>query len=152
MAHVEEWRPIGALAQETGVKVATIRFYEQIGLMPEARRTEGAWRLYGDPASKRLSFIKHARELGFGVEDIRALLELSDAPERPCADADRIAQAQLAVVERKIAQLEGLREELSRMVHICAGGRSAGECWVIEALGERTLCGGAHTGAEGLDR
>lgn len=150
MSAVEDWRPIGALARETGVKVATIRFYEQIGLMPEARRTEGAWRLYGDAARKRLSFIKHARELGFGVDDIRALLELSDTPERPCGDADRIAQVQLAVVERKIAQLEGLRQELSRMVHICAGGRIAGECLVIEALGERTLCGGAHTEAEGL--
>ena len=139
----EEWRSIGALARETGVKAPTIRFYEQIGLMPEAKRTDGAWRLYGSAARKRLEFIRHARDLGFAVEDIRALLDMADQPEKPCGDADRIARTQLAAVERKIAQLQALREELHRMVDICSGGVSA-ECRVIEALAEKTLCAGAH--------
>ena len=142
--NAEEWRSIGALARETGVKVPTIRFYEQIGLMPQAKRTDGAWRLYGDVALRRLGFIKHARDLGFSVDDIRALLELAGTPERPCEDADRIARTQLASVERKIAQLSVLREELRRMVNVCSG-LTAGQCRVIEALADKTLCEpGAH--------
>lgn len=136
-----EWRSIGALARETGVKVPTIRFYEQIGLLPPARRTEADWRVYGDDSRKQLDFIRHARDLGFPVEDIRALLSMAQHPEQPCADADTIARTQLAAVDRKIAQLESLREELRRMVASCDGGPAA-ECRVIEALSDAALCEG----------
>ena len=129
----EDWRSIGDLARETAVKVPTIRFYEQIGLLPKARRTHGSWRVYDEDAFSRLRFIKHARDLGFSVEDIRALLTLSDAPDEPCGHADQIARAQLAAVERKIVQLRRLRGELQRMVDVCAG-TAASECRVIEAL------------------
>ena len=136
-----EWHSIGALARETGVKVPTIRFYEQIGLLPPARRTEADWRLYGDDARKRLVFIRHARDLGFPVEDIRALLAITQRPEQPCTAADAIARTQLATVDRKIAQLGHLREELRRMVASCDGGPAAA-CQVIEALSDATLCEG----------
>ena len=71
---------IGALGRKTGTKVQTIRYYEQIGLMPEPDRTEGGQRRYGDNEQDRLAFIRHARQLGFSLEAIRELLDLSDQP------------------------------------------------------------------------
>ena len=99
-------RPIGRLSAETGVKIPTIRFYEKIGLLAPPPRTTSDRRLYDDAASGRLAFIRHARQLGFDLEAIRSLLDLSDQPDRPCADANAIAARHLADVEAKIAQLE----------------------------------------------
>lgn len=127
--------PIGAAARASGVKVSTIRFYEQIGLMPVMPRSAGNRRLYGVDEVRRLAFIRHARELGFEVEAIRALLALQDEPNQPCAVADEIARARLLEVRRRIAGLEALREELERMVHEGSHGRIA-ECRVIETLAD----------------
>jgi DNA-binding transcriptional MerR regulator len=82
---------IGEAARRSGVKVPTIRYYEQIGLLPAASRSEGNRRLYDRRDLDRLAFIRHARELGFEVEAIRTLLSLQDDPEQPCAAADAIA-------------------------------------------------------------
>lgn len=79
---------IGEAARQSGVKVPTIRYYEQIGLLPAASRSEGNRRLYDRRDLDRLAFIRHARELGFEVEAIRTLLSLQDDPEQPCAAAD----------------------------------------------------------------
>lgn len=130
---------IGTLAKKTGTKVQTIRYYEQIGLMPVADRTEGGQRRYGDAGLDRLSFIRHSRQLGFSLDSIRELLELSDYPERPCREADAIAKRQLVQVERRIARLEALRTELSRMVEECRGGRTA-NCRVLEVLRDHSEC------------
>ena len=115
----------------------TIRYYEQIGLMPETARTEGQQRRYGKQAVARLAFIRHARELGFEVDAIRALLSLQDDPDQPCASADEIAKARLAEVDRRIASLTALRKELHKMIDECACGR-VGECRVIETLADRS--------------
>jgi DNA-binding transcriptional MerR regulator len=131
--------PIGVLARRAGVKVPTIRYYEQVGLMPEAPRTEGNRRLYDDAAVRRLRFIRHARDLGFEVEAIRDLLDLAAQPNRPCADADRIARRHLEAVDRRIAQLTALRAELAHMVSECGHGR-VGECRVIQVLADHELC------------
>lgn len=125
---------IGRLGRAAGVKVPTIRYYEQIGLLPEAERSGGNQRLYGQAALDRLAFIRHARALGFPLEAIRDLLSLSDNPDQPCAAADAIARSQLQEVNAQIAQLTALRTELERMVAQCAHGTIAG-CRVIEALG-----------------
>lgn len=135
--------PIGALARRAGVKVPTIRYYEQVGLMPEAPRTEGNRRLYDEGAARRLAFIRHARELGFDVEAIRELLALSAQPDRPCAEVDEIAGRHLADVERRIARLAALRGELHRMLDACGHGR-VGECRVVEVLADHGLCAGEH--------
>lgn len=127
--------PIGRLAKATGVKVPTIRFYEQIGLLPEPERTASDRRMYGERDERRLAFIKHARQLGFSVEAIRNLLDLSDHPDRPCEQANALAAAQLQSVEAKIRQLKALREELSRMVDAACKGH-ASHCRVIEALSD----------------
>ena len=134
---------IGELSRATGTNIETIRYYERIGLLPAPARTDANYRSYGDAHRARLRFVRHSRELGFTIDEIRSLLDLSDHPERDCADADRIASAHLEQVEAKIAQLSALRDELTRIVGRCRGGL-AGDCRVIEALGDHGQCGGAH--------
>jgi DNA-binding transcriptional MerR regulator len=126
---------IGEAARRSGVKVPTIRYYEQIGLLPAASRTNGNRRLYDRGDLDRLAFIRHARELGFEVDAIRTLLSLQDDPAQPCAAADAIAKARLIEVERRIASLKALRDELLRMVKKCASGRIE-NCRVIETLAD----------------
>lgn len=130
---------IGRLSKESGVKVQTIRYYEEIAMMPEPMRSEGNQRLYGDNEVARLKFIRHARDLGFGLPAIRELLELGNAPDAPCAHADEIAKRQLEQVEEKIAQLTGLQTELNRMVEQCQHGQVS-DCRVIEILSDHTHC------------
>ncbi|WP_375280890.1 helix-turn-helix domain-containing protein [Pseudooctadecabacter sp.] len=130
---------IGTLGRKTGTKVQTIRYYEQIGLMPEPGRTEGGQRRYGDAELDRLAFIRHARQLGFSLDAIRELLELSDNPDTSCEDADAIARRQLEQVEQRMIRLEALRTELKRMVHECSGGNTA-DCRVLEVLRDHSEC------------
>ncbi len=131
--------PIGALSDQTGVKVPTIRYYEQVGLIPPAARTGGNRRTYDTDDVSRLWFIRHARELGFEVEAIRQLLELTDKPERPCAEADTIARVHLRDIDSKIARLTALRSEVRRMTDECAHGR-VGDCRVIQVLADHGQC------------
>ncbi|MDF3604874.1 helix-turn-helix domain-containing protein [Paracoccus sp. DMF-8] len=134
---------IGKLGEAAGVKVPTIRYYEQIGLLPAAERSAGNQRLYGRDTLNRLRFIRHSRELGFALDDIRELLSLSDTPDQPCAAADVIARRQLAYVNRRISRLNALREELTRMLDQCSAGTIA-NCHVIEVLGNHDLCAHDH--------
>lgn len=130
---------IGELSRRTGTKVQTIRYYEQIGLMREAKRSAGGQRRYTEGDLERLAFIRHSRELGFPLDAIRELLDLADNPKRPCEEADAIARRQLLRVEQRIRRLEALRTELGRMVEECSGGRVA-ECRVIEVLRDHSEC------------
>lgn len=134
---------IGKLAQDTGVKVPTIRYYEQIGLLPEPGRSSGNQRLYGQGQLDRLRFIRHARDLGFPLGAIRDLLSLSDRPEQPCVAADGIAREQLDAVRARIRRLKALEVELERMVAQCAHG-TIRDCRVIEVLGDHALCARDH--------
>jgi len=131
---------IGQIAQETGCKVPTIRYYEKIGLLPEPMRTEGNQRRYGSAHAARLGFIRHGRELGFPLEAIRDLLEMADDPERFCTRASRIAGRHLSEVERRIESLTALKGELQRMINQCAGGLIK-DCRVIEVLADHSQCG-----------
>jgi DNA-binding transcriptional MerR regulator len=133
---------IGDLAAESGTTVQTIRYYEQSGLMPAPPRTSGRQRRYAQGHLDRLKFIRHARELGFPVDDIRELLRLSAHPDSPCDAADRIAAEQLAEVERKIERLRALRKELKRMVGGSHG--SLRNCRIIETLADHSLCESQH--------
>jgi DNA-binding transcriptional MerR regulator len=132
--------PIGALAERTGVKVETIRYYEQVGLLQPPERTEGNQRRYGRSHLDRLAFIKHARDLGFSVEGIRLLLKLSDTPGMACDEAHAIAAGHLAEVRHKIARLRSLETELERIAATCSGGVAACDCAVIEALADHGQC------------
>ena len=135
--------PIGVLAKRTGTKVQTIRYYEQIGLMPEAERTEGGQRRYHTAQLDRLAFIRHARQLGFSLEAIRELLDLSDSPERSCAEVDAVARRQLHEVEARLARLETLRIELHRMIAECHADRVA-DCRILEVLRDHEECLADH--------
>jgi len=134
---------IGVAAQASGVKVPTIRYYEEIGLLPAPWRTEGNRRLYGAADLRRLAFIRHARELGFEVEAIRTLLSLQDNPRQSCDSADMIAKARLAEVKQRIRSLTALQAELETMIEGCSHGR-VDECRVIEVLADHGQCRGAH--------
>lgn len=130
---------IGEAAKRSGVKVATIRYYEQIGLLPAPPRTDANRRLYDDDDVRRLAFIRHGRELGFEIEAIRTLLVLQDNPNQTCAEADAIARSRLIEVDRRIAKLSALRGELQAMVESCRHGRLA-ECRVIGVLSDHNQC------------
>lgn len=129
---------IGALAQATGTKVETVRYYERSGLMPAPTRTGGNYRAYKRAHLDRLSFIRRARELGFSLDEVRELLRVSDQPDAPCEEVDRIARAHLEAIERKIADLAALGAELRQLIGQCQHGTVA-ECRVIEALAPQSF-------------
>ena len=134
---------IGEASRHCGVKVPTIRYYEQIGLLPAAPRTEGNRRTFDAGDLRRLVFIRHARELGFEIDAIRTLLTLQDDPHQPCGTADAIARARLAEVEQRIQSLNALKAELGVMIESCSHGRVA-DCRVIEVLADHSQCMKAH--------
>lgn len=130
---------IGKVSEVTGVKVPTIRYYEQIGLLPIPPRTEGNRRAYDQKDTERLTFIRHSRELGFDIDEIRTLLSLQDRPDQSCENADAIAKTHLVEVKDKIASLTALQHELERMVVGCSHGRVE-TCRVIEILADHGQC------------
>lgn len=127
---------IGGLAKATDTKVETIRYYERIDLMPAPRRTGGNYRSYTTAHLERLRFIRRSRERGFSVEQVRQLLSLSDDRNRACDAVDEIAREHLAAIERKLADLKALRQELDTLIRQCHRGNIA-ECNVIRALASR---------------
>ncbi len=134
---------IGQLAKTAGIKVQTIRYYEEIGLMPEPARTASNRRVYDADGAKRLNFIRHARNLGFSIPAIRALIELQSNPKQPCEAADEIARVQLISVQSKIARLKALQKELERMLNHCQGDNIA-SCRIMEVLSDHSLCASDH--------
>lgn len=125
---------IGDLAEATGTKVVTVRYYEKIGLLPAPRRTAGNYRAYDGDHLQRLRFIRRCRELGFTLDHIRDLLSLSSRDDQDCSEVDRITAEHLTAVERKMADLSRLADELRRISNCCQGGGAIGDCRVIEAL------------------
>jgi DNA-binding transcriptional MerR regulator len=127
---------IGEASKKCGVKIPTIRYYEQIGLLPPVPRSEGNRRSFDIAALDRLSFIRSARELGFGIPAIQTLLKLQDNPDQSCCAADAIARIRLADVEQRINTLTELRVELKRMISECTLNHVS-ECRVIEIVTNR---------------
>ena len=128
---------IGRLARATGCKIPTIRYYEQIGLLPEPLRTSGNTRVYGDEHLARLAFIQHCRELGFSQVAIRELLELTDHPGRSCDAVTKIARTHLDDVMHRITRLTALKAELEHMIETCSGGRME-QCRIVETLADHS--------------
>lgn len=126
---------IGGLAERTGTNVQTIRYYEQIGLMPRPSRTEGNQRRYSAEHVRRLAFIRNARDLGFTIETITTLLDLAAKPDRPCEEVIEIAEENLEVVRDRLAKLRALERALKHLVASCSGGRME-DCRIIEALSD----------------
>ena len=124
---------IGALAKTTGCNVETIRYYERIGLLPKPARGAGGYRQFGIEHARRLAFIRRARELGFALEQVRALLALAEHPDQACAEARALAAGHLDQVRTKIANLQAMKLALANMVAGCAEPQGP-DCPLIEAL------------------
>ena len=114
---------IGELAKETGVKVVTIRYYEQIGVLPAPNRTGGNYRTYREEHAQRLRFIRRCRDLGFSLDQVRDLFRLSAENGPSCAEVCRVAERHLKAIEAKLADLNRLASELRRMSRSCNGSR-----------------------------
>jgi Cu(I)-responsive transcriptional regulator len=130
---------IGQMAQAGNCKVQTIRYYEQIGLLPVPARNQGNQRIYIQDHIDRLGFIRHSRELGFSLERIREILALNDDPCRSCDQVDQIARRHLQEVESRIKRLQSMRKELKRMINQC-DGKQVADCQIIEILSNHQLC------------
>jgi MerR family mercuric resistance operon transcriptional regulator len=124
---------IGDLSRQTGCNIETIRYYERIALLPIPFRTAGRHRLYDTADVRRLAFIRRARELGFTLDEVRALLALSTSKEDACADVRELAERHLAEVRAKIADLRAMERVLADAVKRCAAGDAPG-CPIIDAL------------------
>ena len=125
---------IGDLAKATGTKVVTIRYYEQIGLLPVPARTSGNYRAFTAEHVRRLRFIRRCRDLGFTLDQIRELLRLSAEGHQDCGDVDRITAEHLTEIEKKVSDLTRLADELRRLSKCCRGNGIIANCRIIEAL------------------
>jgi len=134
---------IGQMSRRTGVKVPTIRFYEQKGLLPEPERTAGNQRRYGPATLNRLSFIRHARDLGLPLEDVAALISLEGATGTALNRAHDIAQSQQVRLRERIKKLQRLEGELGRIATAC-DGKHDHVCAVLHAFGDHGTCEGEH--------
>jgi len=130
---------IGQMAKAGNCKVQTIRYYEEIGLLTTPKRTEGNQRIYTQEQLKALLFIRHSRELGFSLPQIKKMLQLNGEPDHSCHDIDQIAKEHLLEVESRIARLQSMQNELIRMIGHCEG-RNIATCRIIETLADHELC------------
>jgi len=124
---------IGQAAQQSNVSAKTIRYYESIGLVSPALRTESGYRTYDEKDVQTLRFIHHARNLGFSVKDVSMLLDLWRDQERASADVKALAIAHIAAVDRKIEELQRMRETLLDLTHRCHGDDRP-DCPILEGL------------------
>ncbi len=124
---------IGDAATETGVTAKTIRYYESIGLIPQAARTGSGYRQFSDKDVKTLHFIKRARSLGFSVEAIDELLSLYRDHNRASGDVKAIAQSRIADIETKVVELESMKATLAHLVHRCHGDDRP-DCPILDDL------------------
>ena len=123
----------GILAKHSGINIETIRYYEQIGLMPDPKRSDGGHRIYDEHHVRRLRFIRRARDLGFTLEEIKSLLALIDEERLTCAEVLAQTAKHLNDVRKKIAELRKMERKLNRLMGECDGDNRP-ECPIIEAL------------------
>lgn len=125
---------IGEVAKATGIKVVTLRYYEQLGLVPGPARTNGNYRSYNQEDLHRLRFIRRCRDLGFSLDQVRGLLRLSSKRCQKCSEVDRITRRHLTDVEEKISDVKRLANVLRRIISRCRGDGLIADCRIIEAL------------------
>jgi Cd(II)/Pb(II)-responsive transcriptional regulator len=125
---------IGEVARRTGCSVDAIRYYEREGLLPEARRSEGNFRLYGEEAVERLQFIRHCRSLDMNLAAVGTLLRTQDHPDDNCEDVIALLDEHIEQVARRIADLERLEHYLSELRGCCHEGSVARDCGILQGL------------------
>ena len=123
----------GTLSKRTGCNIETIRYYEQIGLMPPPPRSEGGHRLYSEEHFRRLTFICRARELGFSLKEVRGLLDLVDGGDYSCAEVKGLTLEHIRDIHHRITDLRKIERVLNTMAERCDEGEVP-ECPVIDAL------------------
>ncbi|NIP72351.1 MAG: heavy metal-responsive transcriptional regulator [Gammaproteobacteria bacterium] len=129
-----EMLKIGQVAKRTGITVETVRFYEKQGLIAAPQRSASGYRQYTPDTVKRVRFIQHAKEVGFTLKDIAELLALRREPGTSCADIKLRATHKIEEVDRKIQDLQRIREALARMAIKCSGRGDLRECPILEEL------------------
>ena len=128
---------IGEAAVASGVSAKMIRYYEDIGLVPKPARTESNYRVYGEDEVHILRFVRRARNLGFSIEETSTLLGLWRDKSRASAEVREIAQAHIADLDKRIAELEGMRRTLQHLVHCCSGDNRP-DCPILDDLAGET--------------
>lgn len=124
---------IGELSRRTGVNIETIRYYERTGVLPPPPRTHGGHRVYAEDHLKRLSFVRRSRELGFGLDSIKDMLQMVDDRDVSCEQVREIATGHLDNVRSKIADLKRMEKTLGKTVSLCDGGETP-ECPILDTL------------------
>jgi MerR family mercuric resistance operon transcriptional regulator len=134
-SRAEKWDgiPIGELSRLTGVNIETIRYYEKIEMLPAPLRTEGGHRVYGPTETRILAFIRRGRELGFTLDEIRALLDLGGPEKASCAEVRKIAAHHLDHIRAKINDLVKLERLLGKTIAQCSG-KKVPNCPVLDIL------------------
>jgi Cu(I)-responsive transcriptional regulator len=137
---------IGEAAKASGVSAKMIRHYESVGLFPEPARTDSGYRQYGDKEIGTLRFIRHSRDLGFSIEQIRELLGLWQNRKRPSRQVRALAQAHIEELEEKLEDLRAMKATLEHLVHCCHGDERP-DCPIIETLARHEPVGVAPSHA-----
>ena len=126
---------LGAAAKASGVSAKMIRHYESVGLFPEASRSEAGYRQYIARDVNTLRFIRHSRDLGFSIAQIRELLGLWQDRRRPSRQVKALAQAHIQELEQKLQELQAMKATLEHLVHCCHGDERP-DCPILEALAQ----------------
>jgi Cd(II)/Pb(II)-responsive transcriptional regulator len=125
---------IGELAALAGCDVQAVRFYESKGLLPTPSRSEGNYRVYGEPHVERLMFIRNCRALDMTLSEIRALLGLKDRGGQDCGDVDALLDVHIDQVAERIVKLQRQEAQLRQLRHTCGERRSVEECAILQGL------------------
>ena len=141
---------IGQAAAASGVSAKMIRHYEDVGMLPAAKRTESGYRQYGDADVQTLRFIRHSRDLGFSLTEIAELLSLWQNRRRSSRQVRELAQAHIQELDEKLKELQAMKATLEHLVHCCHGDDRP-DCPIIESLADDApLTSLRHGKAEGL--
>jgi Cd(II)/Pb(II)-responsive transcriptional regulator len=145
---------IGELAARAHCDVATVRYYEQAGLLPKPTRSSGNYRLYGDPHIDRLCFIRHCRSLDMTLDEVRALLRFCDAPDKNCTGINVLLDEHIGHVALRITELKQLQKKLRGLRRLCGKVQTVKDCGIVKRLSTGTTprerrsghVHGAHSG------
>lgn len=127
---------IGELAKATGTSIETIRFYEREGLLPQASRTGGNYRIYDVSHVERLAFVRHCRSLDMTLDEIRVLLRFKDAPQESCGGVNELLDAHIGHVAERIRELKALEKQLMALRHLCQEADTAKHCGILRELSD----------------
>ena len=127
---------IGELSEKSKVPAKTIRYYEEIGLLPEAARGANGYRSYGSRDVERLTFLRRARAFGFTLDECRELLAMLSNPRRKSADVKALTEDHIRELDAQLKELRALRKQLAELADACAGDDTA-ECAILQALAGR---------------